>query len=185
MPESTFADKFIKLVHDELSVILSVVRRCEEFLGPGDDWVEDDRRILYEAADSVLRPLGRQTVREKGVADYITTVHADSDVVETALHNGGYNRNVLSTRKYRTHHGGGEQWAVGSWVYDPPTTDWQHHVYLFDAEGGGTDMYGHRETSVRDPDGHLNDRQTHGDPNGRARKSVERHNLDYSEKENL
>jgi hypothetical protein len=167
-------------VVNPLSTLIDAVRRIERFLGPEDTWVSDSRRILYECADSVLRPLGFPTVREKGPADYVVTAHATANVIERVLDSAGYQRNVLSTRKYRTHHSGGKQWAVGSWVYDPADTDWQHHVYLFEAPDGGTDIYAHRETSVREGLEHRTDtNQTHGDPNGRVRRALDAAGIDY------
>jgi hypothetical protein len=151
-----------------LEPLMGAVRVAERWLGPDDDWVEDDRRIAYEWAQRHFGHL-HTFAREKGPADYFTTAHARPDVVERVLHDGGYQRNLASSRKYRTHHDGGKQWAVGSWVLDPTDTDWQHHVYLFPAPNGGTDVYGHRETSVREGAEHLTEPQTHGDPNGRVR----------------
>lgn len=160
------------LIHSRtLQSLMSAVRGAERFLGPEDGWVEDDRRILFEAAQCRLGHLHRFTV-EKGPADYITTVPEDENTVEKILLNGPYQRNLLSTRKYRTHHGGGKQWACGSFVYDPVDEPWQHHVYIFESPNG-IDIYGHREDSVRYPAHHLNVAenddlgQIHGDPNNR------------------
>ena len=148
------ATAFIKTFEPVLRPLLGAVRRAERFLGPEDDWVERDRRVLFEAADTILRPLGRPTIREVGEADRIGTVGAGPDVVELALVEAGYQRNLLSTRKYREHHNGGRQWACGSWVLDPVDEPWQHHVYLFEAPDGSTDVYAHKEASVRNPDKH-------------------------------
>ena len=41
----------------------------------------------------------------------------------------------------------------------------QTEAYLFDTDGG-TLVYAHHETSVLDPEGHLSDPQTDGDPRG-------------------
>lgn len=161
-----------------LEAIIPSVRRAERFLGPEDDWVEDDRRILYEAAQRHLGHL-HQFLREKGKREYVTTVHTDSDAVEVSLSNAGYQRNLASTRKYRTHHDGGKQWACGAFVIDNLEGDHgyieQHHVYLFragnrasdstgssdepdgEAPNGGTDVYAHRETSVLEGAEHLTD----------------------------
>lgn len=168
-----------------LEQLIGSVRRVEDFLGPEDDWVEEDRRIAYEAAQRLLGDY-HDFIREKGTADYITTAHATPNVVERALSGYGYDRNLLSTRKYREHHDGGKQWAVGSWAYDPEDTDWQHHVFLFRAPNGGTDVYGHREPSPRDVDGHL-DRSTgvHGDPNGRVANALDTYEVEYGGREDL
>lgn len=180
----TLANWVLKHFEKPLAALIRAVRRAERFLGPEDDWVEEDRRILYEAADSVLRPLGRATIREKGNADYVTTALASADEVERVLMSEGpYQRNVLSTRKYRVDHDGGKQWAVGSLVYDPVDEPWQHHVYLFDWVGGGTDIYAHREASVRDPSEHHRSWQTHGDPKGRVRRILEQNDITTKEHE--
>lgn len=161
-----------------LSRIIGAVRWLERFLGPDDDWVEDDRRRLFEWLDKL--PLDHSFTLEKSARDYITTAQASPDAVEVALDAAGYQRNLVSTRKYRTHHDGGKQWAVGSYVYDPADTDWQHHVFLFKAPDGGTDVYGHRETSVTEPVGHLTDGVTPGDPENRARTALRSANINYS-----
>jgi hypothetical protein len=151
-----------------LEAVIPAVRRAERFLGPEDDWVEDDRRILYEAAQRHLGHL-HTFLREKGMAEYVTTVHADDDAVERAIYEAGYQRNLTSTRKYRTHHDGGKQWACGAFVLDGLEGDHgyieQHHVYLFEAPNGATDVYAHRETSVLEGAEHLTDtHQEHGAP---------------------
>lgn len=151
-----------------LEPLMAAVRGIERVLGPEDDWVEEDRRILYEAAQ---RHLGQyhDFLRRKTKAEYVTTVQADSDAVEVVLDGAGYQRNLASTRKYRTHHGGGKQYAVGSYVLDGLDGDHgyieQHHVYLFPAPNGGTDVYAHRETSVLEGAEHLTEtNQEHGAP---------------------
>jgi len=147
-----------------LEPLIAAVRRAERFLGPEDDWVEDDRRILFETAQSVVGDSYRYFTFEKGERDYVTIVQADPDTVERALM-PPYQRNLLSSRKYRTHHSGGKQWACGSFVIDAPNTDWQHHVYLFETADGNTDVYAHRETSVREGKEHITDtNQVPADP---------------------
>lgn len=148
------ASRAIRIAEPLLRPALSVVRRLETLLGPADDWVEDDRRVLFEAADQLLRPIGRPTIREVPDSDRVGTVPSEPNSVEVTLQEEGYQRNLLSTRKYREHHDGGRQWAVGSWVHDPRDEPWQHHVYLFDAPDGATDVYAHKEASVREPSDH-------------------------------
>jgi len=168
-----------------LESVIPAVRRAERFLGPEDDWVEDDRRILYEAAQRHLGGLHTFT-REKGPADYVTTVKADPDTVEGALM-PPYQRNLVSTRKYRTYHDGGKQYACGSFVIDGLSGEShdsvetrqaspndiagdhgyveQHHVYLFETADGHTDVHAHRETSATEGDEHLTEtNQEQGDP---------------------
>jgi hypothetical protein len=176
---SRFNTSLARKFRGPLSRILGVVRWLEKLLGPDDDWVEDDRRKLFEWLDGKF---GHSFTMEKSPRDYITTADASPDAVERALASAGYQRNLVSTRKYRTHHAGGKQWAVGSYVYDPVDTDWQHHVFLFPAPDGATDIYGHRETSARDPVGHLTDRLTPGDPQSRARNALADANIQYGER---
>jgi len=169
-----------------LEVVIPAVRRAERFLGPEDDWVEDDRRILFEAAQRHLGDV-HQFLRKKTAREYVTTVHASPDAVERALM-PPYQRNLVSTRKYREHHDGGRQWACGSFVVhgldSVPSEDSergasegtsdsdgdhgyeeQHHVYLFEAPNGGTDVYAHRETAASEGAEHLTDtNQNKADP---------------------
>lgn len=165
-------------VFGPIKIIVGIVRVAERFLTPNDDWVAAGRKTLLRGADSVLSPLGFPTVRKKSNDDYIVTADVTADEIERALVEAGYQRNVLSTRKYRQRDEG-QQWAIGSWVYDPADTDWQHHVYLFPADDG-IDVYGHRETSVREGMEHrTNPDQTHGDPNGRVRAALHEAGIDY------
>lgn len=133
-----------------LQDIIAAVRFAERFLGPDDDWVEDDRRILFEAAQ-LLFGRWHDFVYEKGDRDYLTTAKATPNDVERALAEE-YQRNLISARKYRVYDNN-KNWAVGSWVIDDG--DVQHHVYLFDRPDGMTDIYTHTEDSVSDPEEHL------------------------------
>lgn len=172
------AEKFIRAVKWPLSRILGGIRYVEKFLGPDDDWIEDDRRHIYEWADKVGRPLGRPTITEKGSNEWTYTVDVSPDRVEKAIH-PKYQRNLLSTRKYRTFAGSGRQWAVGSYAYDPIDKPWQHHVYLFPGTWGGTEIYAHKETSVRDPVGHVTNDQVSGDPDNTLAFELEEASIDY------
>jgi hypothetical protein len=166
-----------------LEPTMAAVRHAERFFGPEDDWVEDDRRILYESAQRHLGHL-HTFIAEKHPDEYVTTVKASPDEVEEALmgvgsggdsqarpqsREGPYQRNLVSNRKYRTYHGGGKQWACGSFAIDgitgPHGYTEQHHVYLFETEEGHTDVHAHRETSVTEGAEHLTDsHQEDGDP---------------------
>lgn len=157
------------------------IRQIESSLGPEDDWVEKDRRILFEWLDSHF---SHPFTFEKGVEDYICTAYTNSDIVEKALSAAGYHRNVLSTRKYRTHHSGGKQWAVGSWVYELSHDEdekylKQHHIYLFEYKPH-CDIYGHLETSVREGKEHITEtNQISGDLNNRCRNALRKADIDY------
>jgi len=141
-----------------LEQLMAVLRRVERFLGPDDDWVEDDRRILFEAAHKRFGHI-HPFIKEKSSREYLLTVEAGSDTVERLLMDSGYyDRNLLSNRKYRETESG-RQWATGSYVYDPSDTSEQHHVYLFDTPNGHTDVYSHTETSVREGAEHITNPQ--------------------------
>ena len=152
-----------------LKTLTTAVRRIEQHLSPDDDWASELREIAYKRAQSVLNPLiGIQFTREKSKADYICTVETEVDAVEQALWNAGYQRNMLSTWKYRGVDNK-RQDITSAWVYDPPDTDTQHDVYLFD-NGETVDIYGHKEPSVRNPTEHLDlSTGVNGDPDNRAR----------------
>jgi len=167
------ADKFIKRVAPTLSTAIGYIRTGTSYLTPQDDWVEGLKRRAALAGDPFLAPFGRPLVFECHDKDYFATAKENSDKVEVALFSK-YQRNLTSTRKYRVKNGK-RDWADGSWVHDPDDTEWQHHVYLFDRPDGGTDLYGHKETSAEhDPYGHVTDNQTHGDPDGIARGELEK-----------
>jgi hypothetical protein len=175
----TIADDFIKRVAPALSRLIGGIRTASSYLTPKDDWVEGLKRRFALLGDPLLAPLGRPLVAEKGRADYVCTVEADTDKVEVAVM-ARYQRNLTSTRKYRVIEGD-RDWAVGSFVHDPEDTDWQHHVYLFDNDDGTTDVYAHKETSAEhDPYGHVTDPQVHGDPDGLARGTLEEAHLTYA-----
>jgi len=170
---------------DLLKRSVAAVRHIEQFLTPQDDWVEAARRRLFVVLHLFARlpPLKRPLIREKSRRDYVATVQAPSDAVERALMSGDnvvYQRNLVSTRKYRVVDGD-RQWADGSFVYDPPDTNWQHHVYLLDKGNGTTDIYAHEEPSAEyDPEGHVSGDQVHGDPRGLARGKCDRAGLQYT-----
>lgn len=161
---------FVKLLRTFeiiVSPFVTAVRRLTRFLGPEDDWVERARKIVWRAADPLLRAIDGYAISKITAADFVGTVDKDSDAVEDELVTIGYQRNLLSSRKYRIKNGS-RQWADGSYVFDPPQTDIQHHVILFDS-GDETDVYGHEERTVRDPDGHMTVKQIRGDPDGLLR----------------
>lgn len=161
--------------------LMAAVRHAERFLGPEDDWVEEDRRVLYEAAQ---RHLGHvhTFVQSVGGADYVTTANAPPDAVERALVYP-YQRNLASTRKYRTHHCGRKQWADGSFAFDPRDEPWQHHVYLFTTQDDGTDIYAHEEVSVRRGLEHLTTPGVAGDPKDHVRPLLRRHGIAFEQRD--
>jgi hypothetical protein len=135
--------------------IIASLRRFERHLSPKDTWVPKVRGIALRGAEKLL---GHATdypfTTQKWYREYLTTVEVPLHTLEIALHDHGYQRNILASKKYRMVDGE-KQWEVASWVDDPPETEWQHHVYVFDS-GESLDIYAHREKSVRRPKEHLN-----------------------------
>jgi hypothetical protein len=156
----TLSEKLIYKFDGQIRTLLGAVRRCERFLSHNDDWVEQLRKVVWQAAHRLTDRYGRPAVRQKHTYDYVTTVRVDSDRVEQFLDNSGYQRNLISTRKHRVKFGQ-KSWANGSWVLDGRTVsddvladDMQHHVYLFDTDDGECDVYAHTEPSVLRPSRH-------------------------------
>lgn len=159
----------------------AAVRYTERFLGPDDDWVEDDRRIAYEAAE---RLFGRwhTFVGEKTNEDYLLKANVHPDVIERKLANNDYQRNLASKRAYREHHDGGRQWACGAYVFDPVETEWQQHITLFKTQDNNSDIYSHTETSVREGYDHLTEpNYRFDDPTNRIRDILHDANIKYSQ----
>jgi hypothetical protein len=155
-----------------LSRLLAGVRSLTGFLTPRDDWIEWVRGFLLRSVHPLATRVGRPTIREKGPADYVCTVPIPAESLEQVLY-PTYRRNFLATKKYREP-SGDRQWAAGSWVHTH-TFDGkdQHHVYVFPAPDGGTDVYAHREANVTDPDGHQHGPQIPGDPDEILRDTLE------------
>lgn len=161
-----------------IQTIATAVRRIEPLFGPDDGWVENTRKIAWRVAQ---RRLGHKHtfVREKGTADYICTTEASAQQVVGALYSSGYQRNILSTVKYRVRDGE-DEYVHSAWVYDLADTYTQHDVFLW-KRGDVVDIYGHREPSVRYPDAHLDlSTGTHGDPDNRLRDTLDAAGIDYT-----
>lgn len=158
------------------------------FLGPEDDWVEDDRRILFELAQQHLGHI-HTFIYDINDIDYVTSVHASPDAVERILHAEGFERNLISARKCRQTEGG-KQYAHGSWAkYYGDENDHQHHVFIFENEHGGTDIYAHYEDNATDSAAHLHVRDDEDDIKGMKRAYAgdlygifDKRQLDYGKK---
>lgn len=144
-----------------------------------DDWVEKLKVAVAAPLNPTTKKLGRPLTRNKtnndGEKFFSTSVAPDA--VEQALTEAGYDRNLISTKKYRMvgRNNQTQQWAVGSYriVYGEED-QFQHHVYLFPRDDGGTDVYGHKETNYEfDPSGHFSDKQVSGDPDNKATPTLE------------
>jgi len=176
----SIANRFIKRVAPHLSTTIGYIRYATSYLTPKDDWVEGLKKRAALKVHPFVAPLGRPLIKEKPDAEQFATTDVDSDAVEVALH-GRYQRNLTSTRKYRMQDGK-RDWAVGSWVYDPEDTKWQHHVYLFERPDGGADLYAHKEKSAeKEPYGHVTHGHYRGDPDSTARTELERAGIEYTD----
>jgi hypothetical protein len=177
-----FATGIAKRYRGVLATVLGCVRRVEAFLGPADDWVESDRRIVYEAADGLF---GHSAVSKGNEEDYLFTANTTTDEIERLLHERGFERNLLSTRKYRItreHHTGNRQWADGSWVLSLGN-ERQLHIYLFSTKYGNADVYSHVEPSVVNPVAHLDtDTGVHGDPTNTVTNVLSENGIDTTTK---
>lgn len=155
--------------------------RADDFqrgLGAQADWVETLKLAVFVSADPVFSRAGRPLTRNKTNEEDEKFFNSSKspDEVEVLLTEGGYDRNLISTKKYRmVDDGERQQWAVGSYrVVYGEDDKFQHHVYLFPDGDGGTDVYGHKETNYEhDASGHLNDRQFDGDPDNKATPILE------------
>lgn len=80
--------------------------------------------------------------------EYAGHVSGDVEDAEQMLWDAGLRRNPVAALKTLAD-GRGEK---GSWVYrDSPFSRKQVHVMLFEANGGGVDMYAHEEYSSINP----------------------------------
>jgi hypothetical protein len=108
----------------------------------------------------------REWVNRKGGRDgpeYVRTVPGGIKDVAGHLRAAGGSLHLLNSIKRRPPgHGDVLSGAHLVWTHADGT---QTEVYLFDNDGpNGVDVYAHHETSVTDPEGHLSDGQTDGDP---------------------
>jgi len=135
-----------------LEYSLSAVRVVEQYCGPAAQSLEQIRKTVFRVADTYYGDT-HPFVYEKGTQDYLTTTSLSPTAV-TALLYPTYHRNFASSVKYRIQDGE-PQYTHSSWVYDPAAEPTQHHVYIFPTDAGGTDIYAHTETSVREGAEHL------------------------------
>lgn len=163
---------------------MSLGRYLEKGLGTSYSWVTRIKQTLFRGLNPVGRRLDHRLVYVKDDGDYIKTTRVGPGETEQALLAGRYQRNLLSASKCRILEDGTVQFCYGQYVIDPADTDWQYHVYLFETpDGGRTDVYGHRETSVRKGNDHLIDEQTPGDPNGLAKAQLSDERIGFTERD--
>jgi hypothetical protein len=165
-----------KTTEEYIRRILVHIDGYQRGLTAQDDWVEKLKIAVTAPLNPIFRRLGRPLTRNKTnkQEEKFFSTDASPDEVEVALTDGGYDRNLISTKKYIIRDD--EQiWAVGSYriVYGEDDR-FQHHIYLIPREDGGTDVYGHKETNYEyDPSGHVSDAQGDGDPDNKATPILE------------
>jgi len=96
--------------------------------------------------------------------EYTLTSPLSLKEVFTALVNSGASPHLISSVKYREHPNYGRQYARAHVIFSDRDGN-QTEVWLFDNEST-VDIYSHKETIVTDPEGHLTEPYTPGDPDG-------------------
>lgn len=134
-----------------LSFITTKLRQWEKYLKPKHTFIPPLRKYIYNTTQKIVPSY--DFVREKSTADYITTADISPQKLEQLLYNNSFQRNTLSTVKYRTVDKT-KQWIEYAYVLDSENTDWQLDVYVFQYSDG-VDIYAHTEPSVRQPFKHL------------------------------
>jgi len=161
-----------------ITAAITLVLIAQWYLGPEAEFVETYRSALLRRIAPVGKMIGRPTVRVKGDADYICSVDMGPEEFERVIY-PTYRRNLLATKK--AVRGGRDNliWSEGSWAAKAmPTAQNQHHLFFFKRENR-LDVYGHYETAPVDPQGHVSDGQTHGDPNNTLRDLLDEQEIEY------
>jgi hypothetical protein len=125
------------------------------------------KRQVFPVLDR-LEPAGFTSfVNDKGGrtdGEYLATLDRTVVGVVDALRAGGGDLHLVSSVKRRVaDHGDPLSVAHVRWHHDDGT---QTEAYMFRNADGTVDLYAHHETAVEDPDGHLTNGQTDGDPRG-------------------
>jgi len=101
--------------------------------------------------------------------EYLMTRNQSVRSVWKQLVSEGGSPHLVASLKARDN-GRGVEYADAHvvWIHSDGT---QTEAYLFESDGV-TNVYAHHETAVTDPDGHLTDGQTNGDPKGVVRDAL-------------
>lgn len=122
------------------------------------------KSFLFQALDSWATSYGRPLIRPKNApqesSEYITTVDTSPRETYQRLREAGCSPHLIATVKSRPHNVSIQYTHSQLVTLNDDGT--QTEYYLFPTEGG-TDIYGHRETAVTDPSGHVSDRQQKAD----------------------
>jgi hypothetical protein len=103
--------------------------------------------------------------------EFLATRDAPVAAVWRRLVAEGASPHLINSVKVRPTPDGTRQYSAGHvvWTHRNGT---QTEVYLFENPDGTTDVYAHHETGVANPDGHLTDGQTDGDPRDVVRMAL-------------
>lgn len=135
-------------------------------------------RFLHRLKSKTLKRVAPHLVNRKAHRDqapeYIETVQEKPKVVATQLLKE-FSPHLPATTKERVLPGGETQMSHSQFVYFHGD-GWQTEIYLFDNGNGTTDVYGHHEPSVKEPDEHITSgpiqRGEPGDPRGVYHETV-------------
>jgi len=175
------------LAYAALVVAVVAVVAWQATIGFGTAWrINRAKQLLFPVADRFRRPLVRHVrrysptaagvlngviphlIHEKGRttdAEYLETWAARPGTAFDRLRAAGFVPNLASSLKRRPGSHGTPKLSILSMVYYHEDGT-QTEAYLFDNPDGTLDVYGHLETSVINPRGHLSDEQRDGDPRG-------------------
>ena len=157
--------------YPESVVVLAAVLRVAVGWQRGLSWYEYRtahglRRQLFPLLDRFLgvvrfvnhKPAGRDS------PEFIDTVDGGIKATARLLKDGGASWHLISSLKRRpATHGDPLSRAHLVWLHDDGT---QTEAFLFANDDGTTDVYAHYEASVLNPEAHLSEPQTDGDPEG-------------------
>lgn len=104
--------------------------------------------------------------------EYLGTREASVRAVWRRLVDAGGSPHLLNSIKERPLPDGTRQLSAAHVVWNHSGEGEQTEAYLFDNGDGTTDVYCHAETWTLDPEGHLSDPQTDGDPKGVVRMAL-------------
>ena len=113
-------------------------------------------RVLDGRFTKLGRPLIHPKHRPEDSREYLTTIDAPPRVVFQRFREAGASPHLIASTKSRPGPDGGTQYTHSQLVYiwgDGTQTEY----YLFTDGDGKADVYGHNETAVLDPEGHVSD----------------------------
>ncbi len=118
--------------------------------------------FIFPLLDSWATKRGRPLLRYKDLpeteTEFIKRVEDSPRAVYRRFRDAGASPHLLATLKARSA-GDRPQFAYAQMLILDSETNMQTEFYFFPAKGGGTDIYGHRETAVTSPTQHVGNAQ--------------------------